>query len=240
MFEYEIDPYYGCEHQCRYCYTLNHATGVITTFRDIDRLDSELEGLTPQTIYLGMNTDPYQPCERKARVTRRILEILVSHNFSASILTKSDLIVRDIDILRKMAEPSAGVSLSFSDERIRVWFEQNVPDNSRRLEALKLLKEAGISTYILISPVIPYLTDVMALIEKAGDAADEIWIYRLEIRSTEDQNWQNIIEIIKNHCPEIEAGFQAAALDPHHPYWQRLRAELKELKGVEGKLHIEF
>lgn len=113
---YQVDPYVGCQHHCHYCYALNQAETdwrvTIQMHADITgQLKQELTGITPQTIYMGWQTDPYQPCETDCRQTRRVLTLLVEKGFSASILTKSDRVCRDLD-LRAQYAPSFGSELA--------------------------------------------------------------------------------------------------------------------------------
>ena len=182
--EYQIDPYVGCEHNCHYCYALNQAetdwSREIQTYEDIkSQLSQELEKISPQNIYMGYYTDPYQPCEAKYLQTRKVLELLLEQGFTASILTKSDLVYRDIDLLQSMKNASISVSVAFNDNRIRERFEANAKDTAVRIEALRKLREAGIKTSALICPVIPYITDVKLLIDWLEPLTDTIWIYGL-------------------------------------------------------------
>ena len=119
---FQVDPYIGCEHYCYYCYALNQAetdwSKEVLIHKDItSQLESELAGIPPQTIYMGWQTDPYQPCEAEYRQTRQVLELLLEKGFSTSILTKSDLVVRDTDLLQKMNEASVSFSVAFNDNR---------------------------------------------------------------------------------------------------------------------------
>jgi DNA repair photolyase len=118
-----------------------------------------------------------QPGEEKRRHTRQALELLVEFGFSACILTKSDLVVCDVDLLQNMQDCSVGFSLAFQDEEVRRLFKPYAPSNQRRIAALKKLKEAGVEMYVLICPVMPYITDVEALINIVAPIADTIWIY---------------------------------------------------------------
>jgi len=149
---YQVDPYIGCEHDCRYCYAQNDAevnwTRQILIHRDLEqRLALELKGIVPQSIYLGMNSDPYQPAEGRRLETRKVLELLAERGFSVCVLTKSALIARDVDVLQRMADPYLGFSIAFQDEHARRLFEGNAPTNAIRLQALEALREAGIRTY---------------------------------------------------------------------------------------------
>ena len=234
-FTYQLDPYIGCEHLCYYCYALNRAetdwTEEILIHRDLaGQLERELSALEPQRIYMGWNTDPYQPLEKTHRQTRQAVELLVRWGFSASILTKSDLVVRDIELLLKMPEPSVGFSIAFQDEQVRRRFESKAPPNERRVAALRRLKEAGIRTYALICPVMPFLTDVAALIEPVAPHADTIWIYALRMEAEGDRNWQNVRDILDRHFPELTEQYRQIAFSATHPYWARLRRELEEIQ----------
>ena len=141
---YQIDPYIGCQHYCYYCYVLNQAetdwTKEILIHRDITaRLKSELSKIEPQKIYMGWHTDPYQPCEAEYRQTRQVLELLLQKGFSVSILTKSDLVLRDMDLLQKMNDANVSVSVSLIDEDVRSLFEANTKPTKTRILALQLI-----------------------------------------------------------------------------------------------------
>jgi DNA repair photolyase len=246
MFGYQVDPYIGCEHHCHYCYTLNNAeidpTKEILMHQDIvGQLNQELSKLEPQTIYLGMNTDPYQPSERTYQQTRQVLELLAQQGFSVCILTKSDLIVRDIDLLTSMSGSSAGISIAFQDENARRLFELKAPPNKERIKALKKLKDAGIETYTLITPVMPFISDVELLIEMVVPYADTIWLYGLSMEAEEDRNWQNVQRILDCHFPELTQKYKQIAFSVDHLYWVDLRQKLKKIqKQRQLNLRIEL
>ena len=117
-FDLQIDPYIGCGHYCYYCYVLKYAetdwNKEILIHNNIQQLHEELDRITPQTIFMGHHTDPYQPCESKLFQTRKVLELFLEKRMSASILTKSDLIIRDIDLLKKMDNASVSISVAFN------------------------------------------------------------------------------------------------------------------------------
>jgi DNA repair photolyase len=204
-------------------------------------LRGELSALGPQTIYIGMNTDPYQPVEAKYRQTRQALELLVELGFSACILTKSDLVVRDIGLLKRMTDSSAGVSSAFQDGEVRRLFELLAPPNEKRIEALMKLKKAGIGTYALICPVMPYITDVEALIEVVASVADTIWVYPLRMKSERDRNWQNIYALLKRCFPEIAEQYREVIFTSDHPYWLDLDCKLEDARLRRGlNLRVEL
>jgi DNA repair photolyase len=231
-----VDPYIGCEHYCYYCYALNQAetdwSKEVLIHKDItSQLESELAGIPPQTIYMGWQTDSYQPCEAEYRQTRQVLELLLEKGFSASILTKSDLILRDTDLLQKMNEASVSFSVAFNDNRTRRLFEANTVDNEKRIEALRQLKEAGVRTGALLCPVIPYITDAIQLIDMLAPCTDVIWIYGLSINDRSDQNWLNMQKILSREFPDFLEQIEQAIFSKEHIYWAQLRDDLVTLKN---------
>jgi DNA repair photolyase len=204
-------------------------------------LDRELSDLEPQTIYVGWNTDPYQPCEGTYLQTRKALELLARRGFSACLLTKSDRVVRDADVLRQSPGSSVGLSIAFQDEHVRRLFEVNAPPNERRMEALKALKAKGIKTYVLVCPVMPFLTDVETLVERVAPYADTIWIYPLSMKAVDDRNWRNVRGILDAHYPGMAERYREIAFRPSHTYWSELRDRLLDLGRLKRRdLRIEL
>jgi DNA repair photolyase len=241
---YQVDPYIGCEHYCYYCYALNQAetdwSQEVLIHEDIaGRLESELAGIPPQTIYMGWQTDPYQPCEAQCRQTRQVLELLLEKGFSASILTKSDLVLRDMDLLHKMNAASLSFSVAFNDNRTRRLFEANTMDTEKRIEALHQVKTAGVGTGALLCPVIPYITDAIQLINLLAPCTDVIWIYGLSIINRSDQNWLNIQKILNHEFPDLLERIESAIFSKEHTYWAQLRDELVKLKN-EQQLNLNI
>lgn len=175
-FDRSINPYRGCEHGCVYCFARpTHAYMGLSPGLDFESrlfakpdaarlLERELSkpGYVPRTIAIGTNTDPYQPIEKKWRIMREILEVLEAFGHPVGIVTKSALIMRDIDILSRMAERGlAKVALSVTtlDRKIARAMEPRAATPPRRLEAMRALNEAGIPVSVMIGPVIPGLND---------------------------------------------------------------------------------
>jgi DNA repair photolyase len=233
---YQVDPYIGCEHYCYYCYALNQAETdwrkEILIHKDItSQLEAELAEIPPQTIYMGWQTDPYQPCEAEYRQTRQVLELLLGKGFSASILTKSDLILRDADLLQKMNAPSVSASVAFNDNQIRGLFEANTMDTEKRIEALRQMKAAGVRTGALICPVIPYITDAIQLIDMLAPCTDVIWVYGLSIVNRSDQSWLNMQKILNREFPDLLDRMASAIFSKEDRYWAQLREDLVALKN---------
>ena len=234
--DYQVDPYVGCEHCCYYCYVLNQAetdwTKEIFIYTDITgQLSGELEKISPQKIYMGYYTDPYQPCEDEYRQTRKVLELFLEKGFSVSILTKSDLVVRDMDILQEMDQASVSVSVAFNNNQVRQQFEANTIDTEVRIGALRKLREAGIKTSALICPIIPYITDVTPLIDMLALHTDVIWIYGLSIQERSDLNWQNIEVILKDHFPDLKEQIEEVIFSKNHPFWIQLKQNLLDIQN---------
>jgi len=175
-FNQSINPYRGCEHGCIYCYArpthcyLGHSAGLDFETRLYAKPDAagllrrELArpGYVAKTIALGTNTDPYQPIERDRRITRAVLEVLAETGHPAGIVTKSALVVRDVDILGPMAAKGlvkVAISVTTLDRHLARRMEPRASTPTRRLEAVRQLAEAGIPTAVMVAPVVPGLTD---------------------------------------------------------------------------------
>jgi DNA repair photolyase len=185
-FDRSINPYRGCEHGCIYCYARpTHAYQGLSPGLDFETklfvkpdapelLARELAapGYEPRMIALGTNTDPYQPIERKWQVTRRLLEVLRDAGHPVGIVTKSALVLRDLDILSEMAKRSlvkVALSVTSLDHRLARAMEPRAATPQRRLEALRRLSDAGIPAAVMVAPIIPAIND--AEIERILDAA---------------------------------------------------------------------
>ena len=243
---YQVDPYVGCEHYCYYCYALAKAETdwskeILTHKNIVEQLSKEIDEIPPQTIYMGYHTDPYQPCEVEYQQTRKALEVFIEKGFSASILTKSDLVVRDIDILKEMKDAAVSVSVAFNDNPTRRLFEAATMDTEKRIEALRRLKQAGVRTGALVCPVIPYITDAVKLIDLLASHTDVIWVYGFAINDRLGQNWLTVQKILRRHFPDFIEPIEAAVFSKVDLYWTRLRenlAALKDDRQLNLNIHI--
>ena len=188
-FDRSINPYRGCEHGCAYCFARpTHAYMGLSPGLDFETklfakpaaaklLERELAraDYEPKVIAIGTNTDPYQPIERSYRIMREVLEVLDRANHPVGIVTKSALVVRDIDILQRMAARGlAKVALSVTtlDRKLARAMEPRAATPARRIETLRMLSAAGIPTTIMVAPVIPALNEPeIERILEAGAAA---------------------------------------------------------------------
>ena len=185
-FDRSINPYRGCEHGCIYCFARpTHAYLGLSPGLDFESklyakpdapalLEKELAapGYEARMIAIGTNTDPYQPIERERKIMRGILEVLERTGHPVGIVTKSVLVVRDIDILAQMAKRNlakVAISITTLDPKLARTMEPRASSPPKRLEALQQLAEAGIPTTVMVAPVIPALNDCE--IERILDAA---------------------------------------------------------------------
>lgn len=175
-FDRSVNPYRGCEHGCAYCFARpSHAYLGLSSGLDFETkltarpsapelLARELAapGYRPATIALGSNTDPYQPVERRFRITRGVLDVLRQHNHPVGIVTKSGLVTRDLDLLTAMADrqlAKVAISLGTLDPELARRMEPRAPTPAKRLATIRVLAEAGIPVSVLVAPVVPGLND---------------------------------------------------------------------------------
>ncbi len=188
-FAASVNPYRGCEHGCIYCYArpfheylgfssgLDFETKILVKEDAPELLRAELSSprWTPQVIAMSGVTDPYQPAERRLRITRRCLEVLAEFRNPVSIITKNHLVTRDVDLLTDLARDQAAhvnISLTTLNDDLRRVMEPRTSTPARRLAAIETLAAAGVPVRVMVAPVIPGLndTEVPALIEAAVSA----------------------------------------------------------------------
>ncbi|MFW8603165.1 PA0069 family radical SAM protein [Rhizobium beringeri] len=202
-FDRSINPYRGCEHGCIYCFARpTHAYMGLSAGLDFETklfakpdaaklLERELAkpGYKVRVIAIGTNTDPYQPIEKEWRIMRGILEVLNKANHPVSIVTKSGMILRDLDILQEMAAKNlvrVGISVTTLDRKLARTMEPRAATPSRRLETIHTLAEAGIQTAVMAAPLIPALNDhelerILESAKAAGAAEASYVILRLPL-----------------------------------------------------------
>ncbi|MBC8466205.1 MAG: hypothetical protein H8D55_00035 [Deltaproteobacteria bacterium] len=140
-----------------------------------------------------------------------------------------------------MAEASVGISLGFSDDSLRRLLELGTPPNNSRITALRTLKEAGITTYALICPIMPFLTVIPMLLKSLHGYVDSVWLYPISIQQEAGRNWQNILGIINERYPDLATNFRKAVFHSDHEYWQKQRTLMDELtKKSDVELFVNF
>lgn len=188
-FDRSINPYRGCEHGCIYCFArpshewLGYSAGLDFETRLVAKpdapllLERELRGRSyvPDVIAIGTNTDPYQPLEASRRIMRSVLDVLSAYRHPVAIVTKGTLIERDIDLLGEMGRAGlarVGISVTTLDASLSRKMEPRVPSPKRRLETIRRLTKAGCPVRVMVSPVVPALTDheLEAILEAGAEA----------------------------------------------------------------------
>lgn len=195
-FTQSINPYRGCEHGCVYCYArpshaylelspgLDFETKLFAKVNAVELLRKELgaRGYVPSPIALGANTDCYQPAERGYRLTRGILEVLAECSHPVTIVTKSALVERDLDLLAPMAKKNLAkvfVSISSLDRALARRLEPRAASPQRRLDVLRALSGAGVPCGVMVAPIVPALSDksIEEVLEAASEAGAESAAY---------------------------------------------------------------
>ncbi len=181
-FYYNMNLYRGCEHRCIYCdsrsecYRIENFHDILVKVNAIDLLKKELASKRIRgTIGTGSMNDPYTPTEARLNMTGQALDVIAQYGFPVHILTKSDLILKDLDTLRKINRVGAAVSFTITttDDELAKKIEPYAPLPSRRLEALKILADAGIETRIAMMPILPFIEDtkenITTIVRKAHE-----------------------------------------------------------------------
>jgi DNA repair photolyase len=186
--KWSLNPYGGCVHRCRFCFAVQYRVVadqgtqydfgtrlfIKTNFVEVLARELRRPGLQGEHITLGTATDPYQPVEGRYRLTRGALDLLREHANPMSLLTKSPMIVRDVDLLAELARvASAEVFFSITTVDLELWrtVEPGTANPYNRLKAMRTLREAGVPAGVMMAPILPGLTDSEASIEAVAAAA---------------------------------------------------------------------
>ena len=230
--DYSVNPYTGCEHACKYCYAcfMKRFTGHDETWGEFIDVKfwhpiKNLHKYDGKELFIGSVTDPYQPIEEKYERTRALLEELQGSGAQLSIATKSDLILRDLDLIKTFPNARVSWSINTLDEQFKNDMDKGV-SIERRLAAMKAFHDAGIRTTCFISPIFPEITDVKAIIDRAKDDCNLIWLENLNLRGTFKPA---IMEYVKTKYPELLSLYTDIYTKGDNSYWQALDSELQAL-----------
>lgn len=179
--EYTVNAYVGCGHNCAYCYAkfMKRFTGHREhwgSFVDVkvnapELLAGEVKKKKKGRVWISGVCDAYQPLERKYRLTRGCLDILADHQWPVTIQTKSPLVLRDMDILKRLPNCEVGFTITTANEKVRRLFEPGAPPVAKRVEALEVLHGEGIRTFVMVAPLLPYADGLAELLEGKVDRA---------------------------------------------------------------------
>ncbi len=238
--DYALNPYVGCYHSCIYCYARKY-----TRFKEVaenwgqviyikenleDVLRREVRVLRRGVVGVSTITDPYQPIEASEKLTRLSLNTLLMAGFRVDIQTKSPLVVRDLDILRRFRERvEVGFTITSMNDSVTSIIEPRAPPPSRRAEALETLHENGISTWVFLGPIIPGVNDSPESLREVVEVAS----------STSSTLYYDWIHLHKEVIPSLNTGLMKSGLKQVKgvsPEW-RSRVE-KELRNACESFHV--
>ena len=239
--EYSVNPYVGCTHGCRYCYAsfMKRFTGHTEPWGAFLDVKNWPEIKNPKKyagkeLFIGSVTDPYLPQEEKYGRTRALLEQLKGSGAKLSIATKSDLILRDLELIRTF--PQARVSWSVNT--LDVGFKNDMDSAAsigRRLAAMKAFYRAGVRTTCFISPIFPGITDVKAIIGRVNGQCNLIWLENLNLRGSCKTV---ILGYIQEKYPALLPLYREIYQKGSRSYWERLDERLRAYAAETGLAYV--
>ena len=235
--DFSVNPYTGCEHACKYSYACfmrrftNHPEEW-GEFVDVEIWQpiKNLGKYKGKELFIGSVTDPYQPIEEKYRRTRTLLEELQGSGAKLSIATKSDLILRDLDIIKTFPDARVSWSVNTLDEGFKDDMDKAASIKSR-LAAMKVFHNAGVRTTCFISPIFPGITDVKAIVEQAKEHCNLIWLENLNLRGSYKSV---ILHYIQEKYSALLPLYQDIYNQGNRSYWETLDTELQEYAAEIG------
>lgn len=249
LADYCINPYIGCQHACKYCYAESYTrrfskhTEAWGDFVDVKInapfvLAREVRRKPKGTVYLSSLTDAYQPLERKYELTRKLLEILLQHQFPISIQTKSALVLRDLDLIKKFHEREVGFTITTLNEDVRKLFEPASSSVKEKLRAVKELKESGVKTYAFFGPILPYFSDQNLeeyFHQIAGAGVDYVYVDKLNLKPG---LWVNLERFLQKDFPQLQEKWKDI-LHGQSDYYKNLKVKIDSICR-ELKLECRF
>lgn len=239
--DFSVNPYVGCAHACKYCYAsfmkrfTNHPEPwgefVDVKYWPEIRNPGKYAG---KEAFFGSVTDCYQPCEARYGRTRALLEQLQGSGISISIATKSDLVLRDLDLIRTFPGARVSFSINTLDEDFRREMDRGV-SIERRLAAMKECYDAGVQTTCFISPIFPGITDVTEIMDAAKDQCNLVWLENLNLRG---DYRVRILDWIHEHHPELDGLYQEIYSKRSRAYWTELDEKVREYTAREGMPYL--
>jgi len=243
--DYVINPYVGCMHLCFYCYArfMKRFTGHTESwgkFVDVkvnapDLISVKTSKYRGKSIFLASVTDPYIPLERKYQLTRKILEKLIPLQPDLGVQTKSDLVLRDIDLLKQFRNCEVGLTITTLDDNLRKEIEPFASPVKNRIKALEKLKEAGIKTYVFIGPILPFFTDWKKIVYSTKESVD---LYMFENLNTAGTVWSSVKNWLGEKHPSLLEEYEHIYFTKNN-YWDKVEEEI-ELFCIEQKVDFKI
>lgn len=236
LADYCINPYVGCQHACKYCYAESYTRRFAShreawgQFVDVKInaptiLAKEIRKKSKGTVYISSLTDAYQPLERKYELTRKLLEILLRYQFPISIQTKSALVLRDLDLIKKFDKREVGLTMTTLNNQISELFEPASSSVEEKLGAIKQLRESGVRTFVFFGPILPYLSDqnleeYLQQIVSAG--VDYIYVDKLNLKPG---LWTSLHLLLRKDYPRLCEKWKDILLNKND-YYQKLKQQI--------------
>ncbi|MGL6202032.1 MAG: radical SAM protein [Lachnospiraceae bacterium] len=244
--DYAVNPYVGCPHKCRYCYASfmkrfskhNEPWGDFIDIKEFPPIKNPQQ-YTGKSIFLGSVTDSYNPYEYDYCKTQQILKQFAGIDVKITISTKSNLVVRDIELLKQLKNVTVAFSINTVDERFRKDMD-SAATISERIYAMKTLHQEGIYTAAFISPIFPALTKVEDIVQATQDYCDVYWLENLNLRGSYKAS---ILNYISDKYPKHKELYEKIYLHGDKSYWiglsERLAqyAEQKQINMVNYFYH---
>ncbi len=227
--DYVINPYVGCPHACKYCYArfMKRFTGHTEEwgdFIDIKRCAKPInvKKLYHKSVFLSSVTDCYNPFEAKYQITRDVLKQLTQADCQITISTKSDLILRDIDVLKELKNLIVAVSVNTLDNGFQSDMD-HAGSITRRIAVLQELRKQGIYTVLFLSPIFPDITDFKEILEATSGFVCEYWFENLNLRGNYKQE---ILQYIAEKYPQYLNDYKEIYNNKNMEYWKQLSADI--------------
>ena len=239
--DYSVNPYVGCSHACKYCYAsfmkrfTNHPEPW-GDFLDVKYwpVIKNAHKYCGKELFIGSVTDPYNPQEETYKRTRELLTQLQGSGCKISIQTKSDLVLRDIDLIKTFPDIRIGFSINTLDEEFKDDMDQAV-SIERRLSAMKQFHDAGIRTTCFISPIFPGITDVKAIIDRVKDMCNLVWLENLNLRGSYKAD---ILGYINEKHSELMPLYQEIYSQGSRLYWEALDQTIGQYAKENGLEYV--
>src|SRR3989338_548657 len=255
--DWVINPYNGCLFSCMYCYAAQiarckHPDEVWGTYLDIkinapellkkelDQLEKKLGGKNFGSVFLSSVTDPYVGMEAKYQLTRKCLEVLADYGYegSVSIQTKSPLVTKDVDVLKRLKDVTVGFTVTTLDDKVSRFLEVKAPPVSSRIQALRELHESGIRTYAFVGPILPHFTsdekkinELLNILQEAG--VSEVWFEHINLSP---KIKGRLFDFLRKETPEVLPEFEKADTEE---YRDKLEEIIKRaMKGRDLKMGL--
>ncbi|TEU19513.1 MAG: radical SAM protein [Anaerolineales bacterium] len=243
--DYALNPYVGCAHGCVYCYAsfMRRFTGhkeewgafVDVKVNAAEVLARQMRRAKQGNIVSGTVTDPYQPLERKYEITHACLEVLTDYDFPVSILTKSDLVLRDLDLFHRLKDAEVGFTITALDDEVQRIFEPRSSPVSARLAALAELAEAGVRTWAFCGPLLPFLSDSEEKIDALFEKLARVGVSYIIVDSMKLSGaiGGKVRRVLERHYPDLVEGYRPIATN-RRPYHEALMTRAQRLVEKHG------